>query len=277
MAADLRPSIGAARLAHCAAAVFLGCGGVSQIGGSTLPVSRPAPGPALTHPAPVVVAPEPSAPSTAVTAYAGRSLGTFRNTYYDFPQARDYSDSETTLLFDARCKSLGRVPTGFHDAVCVQGSGQLANGGTVSFAKRDCPCARLCPRTGQRICFDALDPTAFPYGRGALGQAVVPLSSVAVDSERIALGTMLFIPEYAGLPRDAGEGTAHDGCFLAHDRGVKVRGSHVDIFTGGEAATRRWNQLMPSNRGVTVILDSPNCPQTAAVNALRPTQTTSGP
>jgi 3D (Asp-Asp-Asp) domain-containing protein len=271
MAADLRTRL-APRSFVGVAAVLMACSSGAPQPGASFPRAKPASTPAPSAPAPASTAPSQIGP--AIPAYAGQSLGTFRNTYYDFPQARDYSGNDTTPLFDARCKSLARVPTAFHDAVCVQGSGQLANGRTVSFAKRDCPCARVCPRTGQRICFEALDPAAFPYGRGALGQAVVPLSSVAVDSELIALGTTLFIPEFAGLPRDASEGTPHDGCFLAHDRGVKVRGSHVDVFTGGEAATRRWNQLLPSNRGVTVILDSPNCP---AVNALRPTRTTSGP
>jgi hypothetical protein len=38
-----------------------------------------------------------------------------------------------------------------------------------------------------------------------------------------------------------------------------VQGQHVDIFTGEERLTRLWNDLVPSNRGVTVFLDSPYC------------------
>jgi 3D (Asp-Asp-Asp) domain-containing protein len=188
----------------------------------------------------------------------GRHIGIFRNTYYDFPHERDYGGEEVPL-FGAACQKLASVPLGFHDAVCVQGSGLLANGRTVSFARRGCACARLCPRTSQQICFEVLDEKRYPWGRGAMGKPVVPLLTVAVDSAVIPLGTSMFIPEYVGLPRDLSKSGSHDGCFIAQDRGVKVRGQHVDIFTGAEALTRLWNELVPSNRGVTVMLDSPLC------------------
>jgi 3D (Asp-Asp-Asp) domain-containing protein len=188
----------------------------------------------------------------------GRVIGIFRNTYYDFPQERDYGGSPVEL-FNAECQPLASVPMEFHDTVCVQGSGLLDNGRTVSFARRQCSCARRCPRTDQQICFDALDQKQYPWGRGATGQAIVPLLTVAVDSLVIPLGTSLFIPEYVGLPRDPGRSSDHDGCFIAQDRGVKVQGQHVDIFTGEERLTRLWNKLVPSNRGVAVFLDSPYC------------------
>jgi 3D (Asp-Asp-Asp) domain-containing protein len=129
----------------------------------------------------------------------------------------------------------------------------------VSFARRDCACARVCPRTGQRICFEALSGHNFPWGRGATGRAIVPLLTVAVDSKVIPLGTSLYIPEYVGMPRDLEETATHDGCFIAQDRGLKVRGQHVDIFTGDTAMTELWNRLLPSNKGVTVVLDSSRC------------------
>ena len=83
----------------------------------------------------------------------------------------------------------------------MNASGTLATGSTVSFAKRDCECALSCPRTSQRICFDELDKSAFPWGRGALGKAITPLRSVAVDSSVIPLGTPLYIAEFDGVPR----------------------------------------------------------------------------
>jgi 3D (Asp-Asp-Asp) domain-containing protein len=172
----------------------------------------------------------------------GRRVGVFRNTYYDFPEARD-----------------------FHDTLCMQGSGLLSDGRTLSFARRDCKCARVCPRSGQRICFEALAPEQFPWGRGASGDPVTPLLTVAVDIAVIPLGTSLFIPEYVGLPREPGNGMEHDGCFLAQDRGIKIQGQHIDVFTGAPTLTQVWNQLVPSNRGVTVIVDSPFCPPVTAV------------
>lgn len=197
---------------------------------------------------------EPEQPETS----DGSELGMFRNTYYNFPHQLDYAGPSVSL-FDAQCHPLAQVPRAFHDTLCVQGSGSLASGRTVSFARRDCACARTCPRSGQKICFAELDPEAFPWGRGAAGTAITPLRSVAVDVKVIPLGTPLFIPEFVGLPLDARGTGAHDGCFIAEDRGIKVVGQHVDVFTGRVAMTKVWDARVPTNQGVTVFIDSPRC------------------
>lgn len=191
-------------------------------------------------------------------ALAGRVLGTFRNTYYDFPQQSEFGGAEVTL-HNAQCKPLAQVPRDFFEALCVQGSGLLSSGSAVSFNRRDCECAQICSKTQQRICFDALDFGKFPWGRGATGQAITPLLTVAVDSDVIALGSSVYIPDFDGLPRDASRKSLHDGCFIAQDRGLKVKGQHVDVFTGQRTMTQLWNGLVPSNSGVTVVLDSPKC------------------
>jgi len=197
------------------------------------------------------------APSGSVDAAGGRSLGTFRNTYYDFPSESAF-DGAKVALKSARCETIREVPRAFYESVCVQGSGRLASGRTVSFAKRNCECAEVCPRTGEKICFEALDAGKFPWGRGATGRAITPMYTVAVDSDVIPLGTPVYVPELAGLPR-GDDGSRHDGCFLAEDRGVRVRGKQVDVFTGDPRTTALWNRLVPSNRGVTVIVDSGRC------------------
>lgn len=204
----------------------------------------------------------PGSPSSVVAGRmaraGGRSLGTFRNTYYDFPSESDFQGDKLALK-NGRCETIREVPRAFFETLCVQGSGTLAKGGTVSFAKRDCDCAEKCPRTGERICFDLLDAKSFPWGRGATGKAITPLVSVAVDSDVIPLGTPLYIPELDGLPREPGGQARHDGCFLAQDRGVRVKGKHIDVFTGHSSITTLWNGLVPSNQGVTVVLESPRC------------------
>jgi hypothetical protein len=78
------------------------------------------------------------------------------------------------------------------------------------------------------------------------------------------MGTGIYIPEYDGLPTDASRTGAHDGCFVAQDRGLRVKGQHVDVFTGQASTTALWNRLVPSNRGVTVIVDSPRCSRVQA-------------
>jgi len=189
----------------------------------------------------------------------GRVLGTFRNTYYDFPSERDFHGNAVTI-FDAQCKALDNVPRPFFEHLCVQGSGLLSSGATVSFNRRGCECAETCPRTGEKICFDRLDISKYPWGRGATGRAITPLWTVAVDPSIIALGTVMYIPEYEGLPRDLEHHSRHDGCFLAEDRGKNVLGRQIDVFTGQSVITDLWNSLVPSNQGVTVVVDSPKCP-----------------
>ena len=206
---------------------------------------------------------QPGAARTAMAPLEGKVLGTFKNTYYDFPSEADFEGEQTSLM-NAACKPILSVPRGFYESVCVQGSGTLKSGGTVSFAKRDCSCAAECPRTGQRICFDLLDKQQYPWGRGATGKPITPLLTVAVDSSVIPLGTPLYIPEYDGVARDASGSARHDGCFLAEDRGLAVKGQHVDIFTGYREITQLWNRLVPSNSGVTVVMDSPRCRRASA-------------
>jgi 3D (Asp-Asp-Asp) domain-containing protein len=194
-------------------------------------------------------------------------LGTFRNTYYDFPNEADHTDTRAPVsLMNSSCQPITKVARGFYDAVCVQGSGTLARGTTVSFAKRDCACAEVCPRTGQRICFDALDASTFPWGRGAAGRPITPLRTVAADTNVLPMGTVLYIPDLDGVTRlarggasNASGGDVIDGCFVVEDRGLRVQGEHVDIFTGQPAQTAALNAKVPSNQGVTVIVDAPRC------------------
>lgn len=187
----------------------------------------------------------------------GKVLGKFRNTYYDFPAEADYKGANVGLK-DAQCKTIKSVPQDFFERLCVQGSGTLLSGQTVSFSRRDCECAPVCAKTKQKICFDALSPEKFPWGRGATGGPISPLLSIAADTGVLPFGTSVYIPEYDGMPVDD-QGTRHDGCFIVQDRGTKVVGKHVDVFTGQESVTRVWNSLVPSNQGVTIVLDSPKC------------------
>jgi 3D (Asp-Asp-Asp) domain-containing protein len=206
----------------------------------------------------VVATADPQPTATAPRADARPPTGeTYRNTYYDFP--KEGAGKKDATVFDAQCNPIAKVTQAFHDAACVQGSGRLSTGETISFARRDCECAAICPRSQHKICFDKLDAKEFPTGRGASGKPVTPLRSVAVDTDVIPLGTPIFIQEYVGLPMPGG-GT-HDGCFRADDRGSKVAGRHVDIFTGDPEMTAKWNQLVPSNQGVTVEVNSPRCGQ----------------
>jgi 3D (Asp-Asp-Asp) domain-containing protein len=226
---------------HAAADTWLGA-----------PASTSAPGSPAGDPD-VIVVQELGGTPRAILSAGNEEL--FRNTYYDFP--REGAGAKDATVFDATCAPIARVTRRFHDQVCVQGSGRLGTGETVSFARRDCACAAVCPRTSQKICFERLDPARFPHGRGAAGSPITPMRSVAVDVTVIPLGTRIFVPEYAGLPRP--DGSTHDGCFIAEDRGLKVVGRHIDLFTGDPSFTSQWNALVPSNLGVHVRMNDPHC------------------
>lgn len=204
---------------------------------------------------------EPEDPESELTGVRtpaparGRPIGTFRNTYYSFPSESDFHGT-AVALYDATCQLIANVPDAFHDTLCVQGSGRLASQRTVSFAKRDCACARVCPRTNQRICYEALDPARYPWGRGAANRPIYPMRTVAVDSSVIPLGTALYIPAYVGLP--APDGGSHTGCFVAEDRGLHVAGQQIDLFAGSESMLRDWNRRVPTGAGVEVFVD-PSC------------------
>jgi len=247
----------AAGLALLVTPLVAGCGGGQDgLRGETWWADERLDPPSADAPAsPPSTRPETPAPAVRVAA-TGTPLETYRNTYYDFPQETP-GDTETRQLFDSHCQPIRVVSRAFHDAVCVQGSGRMATGETVSFARRDCECASVCPRTDQKICFDVLDVKRFPWGRGATGRPITPLRTVAVDPDEIPLGTPLYIPAFHGLRGP--DGKAHDGCFVAEDRGLKVRGKHVDVFTGNPATTESWNRAVPSNQGVKVVVGASRC------------------
>ena len=45
------------------------------------------------------------------------------------------------------------------------------------------------------------------------------------------------------------------------DRGTRVVGRQIDVFTGDPSVTAQWNKLVPSNRGIRVSLNDAKCPK----------------
>jgi 3D (Asp-Asp-Asp) domain-containing protein len=85
----------------------------------------------------------------------------------------------------------------------------------------------------------ALERTRFriargPYGDGAKTFVLVPYRTLAVDPEKIDLGSALYIPKARGVKIKLPHGSTatHDGYFFAGDVGGAIKNNHVDFFLG---------------------------------------------
>ena len=72
------------------------------------------------------------------------------------------------------------------------------------------------------------------YGEGSADYQLVPYRTLAVDTARIPIGAVLFIPKARGakitLPN--GATALHDGYFFAGDEGFGIEKNHIDVFIG---------------------------------------------
>ncbi len=190
----------------------------------------------------------------------GAFLGTFKNTYYYKAVETNFSGPDTTTLYDANCNAITQVPASFSDAVCIEGSGLLANGDVINYAST-CSCGRPCP-TGSTICYSVVDKTLFPWGLGNRGNALVPLVSWAVDTSVIADNTVLYVPAWDGVQIPAVGtlgGFTHDGCFRADDVGGAINGNHYDFFAGTEEMWQALESVHPTNSMLEVRVNATRC------------------
>lgn len=86
-------------------------------------------------------------------------------------------------------------------------------------------------RAVNRSRFSAVSAT---YGLGTGGYQLVPYRTIAVDRNRIPLGSVIFIPAARGttITLPSGEQVVHDGYFFAADVGGAIQGNHIDVFIG---------------------------------------------
>ncbi|MDP3738135.1 MAG: 3D domain-containing protein [Hyphomonadaceae bacterium] len=62
--------------------------------------------------------------------------------------------------------------------------------------------------------------------------------TIAVDPDKIKMGTVLYVPALRGLGFwDNGELYAHDGYVVASDRGGAIEGNHIDMFVDNAAGS----------------------------------------
>ncbi|HSP33006.1 MAG TPA: 3D domain-containing protein [Thermoanaerobaculia bacterium] len=154
-----------------------------------------------------------------------RNVGKATLTFYwmiDESSSRYRHLEQNSRLRDMRGQVLARTSRRFLLDLVREGTGSLKDGRTVVFVRRVDGESRFRVSTTK-------------YGLSSNGCPLVPFRTIAADPHWIRNGSKLYIPQLKGtkLP----DGTAHDGMFVATDRG-HFGGSHVDIFTGaGPRAT----------------------------------------
>jgi 3D (Asp-Asp-Asp) domain-containing protein len=157
---------------------------------------------------------------------AGASLGTFEFTYYWVASEASYTGAKDTSVYNSQCTKLATVPKKFWDALKLEGTGRLTDGRLLNYSG-PCGCARS-------PCFKELGADK-PWGEGVQSRALSPYRSIAVDKNKIAYGSWMYIPELDGvmMPGDAPwGGWLHDGCVQAADTGSAIVGKHIDFFVG---------------------------------------------
>ena len=112
---------------------------------------------------------------------------------------------------------IARVGARFREQLDTQGSSRLRDGRVVSVESTVDGSSRF------------LVVEHAPFGVGAPGYKLMPYRTVSVDPTRIALGTVLFIPELIGVRLPNGE--FHDGFCFAHDTHEGAADT-MGIFTG---------------------------------------------
>ncbi len=161
---------------------------------------------------------------------SGYDLGSYKLSVYWLAHEHRFRGKRRVPLFFGKLK-MTRVSKRFARAIRMQGTGRLRDGTLVQYV-------RTCRYRG-RFCLKVrvVNKQVFPMGVGAAGIALQPLRSVAADG-RFRFGTSLYIPRLGKLIRRRGQ--RHDGCFVVHDRGGRIRGNRLDLFTGSHQIFRRY-------------------------------------
>ena len=142
-----------------------------------------------------------------------------------------------------------RVPERYACSLKLEGSGLMRDGRIVNYTG-SC-------KFGYGTCFEQLDISDYPFGRGAGQRPLVPFKSVAVDPRLVRIGEPLYIPEFDGMVLP--DGSIHDGCVRADDTGGGIKGRKMDFFV---VTYGNFRSLLDELLGVTWItphVEAPRC------------------
>ncbi|HEU5056085.1 MAG TPA: 3D domain-containing protein [Kofleriaceae bacterium] len=180
-----------------------------------------------------------------------KKLGSFKLTYY-FMAEQEGGKRAVTLFERKGCKRIAKVSRKDAKQLALQGGGKLEDGRILIYAGR-CKCSGA-------PCYSLADQS-HEWGTGIDDRPLSPFRSVAVDPNRVSIGTVLYIPELDGLTvpgRMPEGGHVHDGCVVADDRGGGIKGRQLDLFMAKEIHYRAFQRRNRIKR-VTVFRGGERC------------------
>lgn len=181
---------------------------------------------------------------------AATPLENFRNTYYFSVQEADYAKyAVDSAIYDVDGNVLARVSSKFRKQLLMEGSGKLLDGRVVNYA-------------------DFIDKetrfhvTRHPHGHGIGDCPLDPFRTIAVDPNRIPLGSVVLIKESIGMLLP--DGTIHDGLWKAEDIGAAIKTDRIDLFVGdgdqGHVLKKAGiDHLAPLNIEIKIPPSRPSC------------------
>lgn len=146
-------------------------------------------------------------------------LGKFKNTLYFLREESEFKDKpKNTKILTRKGNVIASVNSEYKRLLDIEGSGILLDGRVVSNAG-----------TVGGIVRYQLSPFG-NAGQTALGCATIPFRTIAVDKNKIKLGSVLYIKETDGMKMP--DSTIHDGIWIATDIGGAIKGLRLDFFIG---------------------------------------------
>jgi len=157
----------------------------------------------------------------------------YKASFYYVVLEKDFPSSPlSSMILDCNGRIIARVHPDFKKKADIEGTALLRDGRTINYACRK----------NNDIRYQVVK-NAF-YGLGVENYKLIPYRTVAVDPRNILIGSVVFVPQAVGMP--LGNGTFHDGYFLAHDVGLNIKGRSIDFFVGLDGETD--NQMKKSGK-----------------------------
>ena len=168
---------------------------------------------------------------------------------FDDPEEIGFADPDAAQIYTSDGLFMGAIPDKFAWSLRMEGSGLMQDGRIIN-TKSKCP-------YGYGTCFEQLDVTKYPFGKGAAHRPLVPFKSVAVDPSVVAIGEPIYIPEFDGMRLP--DGSVHDGCVRADDTGGGIKKRKMDFFV---VTYGNFRFLLDELWGITQMtphIEAPRC------------------